>query len=58
MNKKNYNSEKLSDYIDNLCDDLKNAVHDLNDNRDDESYMRLTHIRLEVAALSDTLMGN
>jgi len=56
MSEGNYNAENMVDYIDNLCDDLKSAVHDLNDNRDAESYKRLTHLRMEVAALSDTLM--
>ncbi len=56
MSDANYNAENLQDYIDNICEDLRGAINDLNDNGDDESYHRLTNIRVQIARLSDYLI--
>ena len=39
----------MSDYTEMLCDDLKNAMDDLENNRDDESYDR---VRCTVRAIT------
>ncbi len=57
MSDNQYYAENLNDYIDNLCEDLRNAIHDLDDKRDDESYQRLTEIRLQIGQLADSIIG-
>jgi len=45
------------DYIEQICEDLKNALADLDSNKDDESYKRVRCIVRSIRQLTDGLIN-
>jgi len=51
--------QEAQDYIDNVCDDLKCALTDLNENgNNDGEYGRLFNLINHISIFADTLVTN